>query len=521
MDGSVDQFETAKRESAILSDFRSSFLLVAAIFVASVAAYWHGFGPGDSERYVRAALDWLENGFHLGETHWALRHPFVLPIAASFYAFGVSEFSATLPNIAYAAALTAITYYFSRRYLGKVEGTIATAFVATSAFLVARPLELEVYGAEIFYAALACWLFVAASSERRRYVLLMATGVAAGLAWAIREPTLYLMLVFGALTLWSRKDFWRSALALGVGFVLIIAIEWLFYAIAAGDPFYRYRIDLGHRTTGQEITISGDDATVLNTIIRPLKDLLSYPTTTPFLVIAIFWVWFLGWRTILEPPARRKAIIVFGAMSLAAVPICAYAFNLSFPRYYPILTYAIFLVLAMATVETGRRHGRLAAITMATGITFLNAAAADFSRYNEYAEARFLAEFAARSAEPIAADPLTASRARYQLMLRGFDARESSRRIVMTSSPILGALYFKSHVVRGRDSNWCPLEIVDVRPTNWTHFILRATGLDKIAGAKIRSVTAKPEPVAIVRVLERPSAIDPKTGRACISGAEI
>lgn len=487
---------------------------VGATFVLSVALYWHGFGAGDPERYVQAGLDWLERGFHVGDTHWDLRHLFVLPIAASFALFGVNEFSATLPNIVYAGALSSLTFFFACRYIGKSEGFLAAIFIATSAFFVARPIELEIYGAEIFFAALACWLFVAAGVERRRLALLAAAGFAAGLAWLIREQTLYLMPVFGAFALLSRKDVLRALFALGLGFGAVIAAEWIFYAAAAGDPFFRYRVDLGHRTTGVDITLSSEDSTLASTILRPVKDLLAYPTTTPFLVLAAIAA-AAGWRTALEPPARRRTFLVFGVMSAIALPVCAYAFQLSFPRYYPILTYVVYLALALAATEATRRFGVAAGAAFASAVIFLNAAAADFSRYGEYAESRFLARYLASASEPVATDPLTASRTIYQLRLLGLSAPEASRRIVFTTSPDAGALYFKSHQVSSRAANWCALEIAEVRPVNWTHYLLRWSGLDKVAGAKIRSVAARPAPVEIVRVLDRPVSAEEIESGAC------
>ncbi len=498
----------------ILTDLRTSSMLAATLFFASIAFYWHGLGPGDPERYIRAALDWVEQGFNLGDTHWSLRHPVVLPMAGSFALFGVNEFSATLPNILYAGGLVIITFYFARRYLGRLDGTIAAVFIATSAFFVARPIELDGYGAEAFYTSLACWLFVAARLEPHRYALLFASGAAVGLSWAVREQTLYLLAAFGLLTLHSRKDLFRSLLAIGFGFGLIIAAELIFYTLAADDPLYRYRIDLNHRHIGREITIKGDDAKPFNTFMRPIKDLLTSPVTTPFLALSIIAALF-GWRKAFEPIARKQTFLVFCAAATVAVPICAYVFNLALPRYYSILTYALFLILAFAVADLARKHAARA-IAFAALVTFLNAAAADFSRYGEYAEPRHLAKIAARSAERIETDPLTASRARYQLVLQGWDLNDASARIGMSETPSVGALYFVSHRIARRNSNWCSIEISDVRPFNWTHYLIRKTGVDRFAGSKIRSIVAKPAPVELVRVLDRPAGVDPETGKPCM-----
>ncbi|MGE0408985.1 MAG: glycosyltransferase family 39 protein, partial [Amphiplicatus sp.] len=133
---------------------------VAALFAIAVVCFWSGLGPHDGIAYVNAALAWSENGPVLGETHWALRHLFVLPMAAGFRFFGASEFTAILPNILYAAGLVAITYIYARRCLGAGAGFAAAAFVATSAFFVGLALEVYIFGPEIFFGALAAWLFI-------------------------------------------------------------------------------------------------------------------------------------------------------------------------------------------------------------------------------------------------------------------------------------------------------------------------------------------------------------------------
>lgn len=97
---------------------------------------------------------WRDSPPYLGDTHWALRHIFVLPMAASFKLFGANEFTATLPNIVYAGGLVAITFYFARKYVGLSEAVFASVLVSTSAFLVSKPLEIAIYGPEVFSAPL-------------------------------------------------------------------------------------------------------------------------------------------------------------------------------------------------------------------------------------------------------------------------------------------------------------------------------------------------------------------------------
>lgn len=495
-------------------------LFISLLFVASAIFYWNGIGPGDAERYIGPALLWLSDGVNLGDTHWSLRLPFVLPMAASFALFGPGEFSAALPNILYAAGLVAITFWFGRRYLGAAEGFAAAGFIATSAYFVARPLEVEVYGAEAFFAALAVWLFIASSFEKRRLTLLFFSGLAAGFAFALREQACYVAGAIGLLILAERRDIWRAGLALSAGFALVVGAEILFYTVVAGDPFYRFRIDLGHREIGTNVEFKGAAASPFRRFTRMFVDVLSYAALTPFLLIAAALAWRPGWRLALAPETRKKALLVFVTISAIALPVSALIFNLSFARYYPILPYTIFLVIGVGAAAIWRRYGRLWGVAFIALVTLANAAATDFSRYNEYAEVRVLADLAAQSDEPIFTDGMTAFRARYQLAMRGFSLDEAAQRIISTKVATPGALFFKTYATPHVSPNWCVLKSIDARPLNWTHAILRGLGFETLGGGKVASIIAAPEPVLLVRALDGPAVPGEATSAPCLHPKE-
>src|SRR2546421_9525283 len=58
-----------------------------------------GFSDWDDHSYVEAADGWLAHAPFIGTTHWHLRHPLVLAIAASFWLFGRSEAALMVPTI--------------------------------------------------------------------------------------------------------------------------------------------------------------------------------------------------------------------------------------------------------------------------------------------------------------------------------------------------------------------------------------------------------------------------------------
>lgn len=492
-------------------------VLLALIFAGAAAFYWTGLGPGDAEHYIDAALRWRE-GSWLGDTHWALRHLFVLPMAAAFHVFGPSEFAATLPNIIFAALTVAITFVFARRVLGEREAFIAAALIATSAFFIARPLELDVYGAEAFFAALATWLFIAArEGEDRRF--LFAAGVTVGLAFAVREQAACLLVAFGLLLIRSRKDLLPSLLFLGAGFGVVIAAELLLYAFAASDPFYRYRIDLGHRDLGVGAALTPEQTRLLARAGRAAKFLVTTPATTPMLLLAAASALHLRRA---QPPLADKqesALSVFATVAIVSAILTPLAFNLAWTRYYPILTYAAFLVVATAIARLWAADARKMAAASIAAVVVVNLAAADFTRDGDYAEARALAWLAKDSAEPIYADALTVQRARYQLRLSGWTMPDASAKVRNIREARAGSLVFKTGRTPSPEGPACVTQALQIRTTGWTHAILRSSGIAKARGGRLGEIAAEPAPVTILRLLEAPSRVDPVSGQPCVPEA--
>lgn len=492
------------------------FLFTAILFAVSAAHYWHGFGPtGDAERYVAAAMRWYDDGRTLGETHWALRHLFVIPMAASFALFGPGEFAATVPNIAYAAGLTFLTFYLLRRYVGALEGAIGAFLIATSAFFVARPMEIGVYGAEIFFVAASGWLFVAAQNERRRMLLLFCAGAASGLAWTLREQSVAFMAGLGVIALLSRRQPFLSCLALGLGFASILAVELVAYSIAAGNPLYRYEIDLNHRAVGWKAIDPVADP-LGRKLFRPFHDILTDPITTPVIVLTAILSVIGGIQRLAEVESKKRALLAFAVASVISMLVSAYVFNLALPRYYPALVYFFALLGAAAIATLWRRGSKAMAVLSLAAILSLNVVGEEFSNYNEYTEARQLVRIVEQLQEPVFTDPLSGSRARHLLRMSKMPDEEIARRVRSGEPAPPGVLFFKAFSVKEPPAYLCVIERKSVRPHNWAHAFLRDTGIADRAGNQIRAITAAPRPVEFGRVVSGPAKIDPVSGKPCI-----
>jgi hypothetical protein len=491
---------------------------LGATFLAAVAAYWCGLGPGDAERYIEPALRWGD-GAYLGDTHWALRHLFVLPMAASIAALGPSELTATLPNVIYAALTVAVSWIFTRRYLGAIAALIVSALIATSAFFVARPLELDVYGAEAFFAVLAVWIFVAAGEAPKSGKFLAAAGFVAGLGWTVREQSSLLLAAFALLILVERRDILRSLALIAAGFATVIAVEMAVYALAASDPFYRYKIDLGHREIGVNGALTPERAQLTSRIARGARYLVTTPATTPMLLLAAAGSAYL-WQTKALDVASGKTMRAFGVAALVSAILTPIVFNISATRYYPILTYAAFLIVGVAIATIWRRGRRGWAVAATSAVMLVNLAATDFNRDGQYAEARDIAALAMAGSEPVFADSLNVNRARFQLRLRGWTEERAAAAVRNIREIETGSLVYRSQRAKIEDKPSCVLKFFSPRRLGLTHALIRETGISRLVGGDLERRTASPPPVPLIRILSEPGDVDPVSGKPCLQAVD-
>ncbi len=479
-------------------------MAVSALFAATLFLLWSGIGPNDATKYIEAALLWVERGPVLGDSHWSLRHPLVAPIAASFMVFGPGEFVSAIPNVLYAAGLVAMTFVFGRKYLGHAGGVAAAVLIATSSFFVGMQSEVTIAGAEVFFIALACWLFVGAIGRPGDLKRFAAAGVCAGGAWLCREVAIFLPAGF-ALVLLIRRPWPLGALAATIaGFAVVVSAELLAYALAAGDPFYRYEIDFGHNGAQSISDIVAPRSGVIRHLSRPIVYLFSDPVVTPFVILAALTLLAPGFRRSLATGSRRDAAIVFGVCAGAAFLISAYGMNLKSVRYYPLVAYSSLLALGAFLghlYDAGRTKRAAAAFA---GMAALSFAAGDFRLYDEYAESRHLARYIVRSGETITTDHATAARTWMYLMLDGLSRKDAGLRAVSAAQfpgPLCGLVYVATP--RGAEPaikaepSWREVWTADVRKRRRTHQVLSALGMENSGSPRLTEILRGAGPVTL------------------------
>jgi 4-amino-4-deoxy-L-arabinose transferase-like glycosyltransferase len=221
--------------------------LVAVIIAINPLGYFGG--NWDDGRYAHMITEWAKRGPIVGINHWALRWPVIFPAVLSVKLLGLGRTALMVSPILTFVALIAVTYFGARRFLGAKAALIGLAALVTTPELLIWATRLNPDIAETLFWAISLACFASARQTEDRIaqtVWLVLAGAGAGMAWATRETSLGLLLVF-ALSFLTGKDLPRPAyLWMAMGFASVLIPEWLSLWDATGDPLYRIHVDMNH-----------------------------------------------------------------------------------------------------------------------------------------------------------------------------------------------------------------------------------------------------------------------------------
>lgn len=396
-----------------------------------------GYTGEDDAHYLFAADGWLNEAPFLGTTHWHLRHPHVFAIAGSFALFGRSEAAMMLPTVLAYLGVIVLT----ARLVGKVAGHRAAvlaslAFAATPVFVFYAKIPYPDVS-ELFWgvASFACF-WTALDTGRLRWFV--AAGLAMAMAWLIRSSTIPFIALYGLLFLAGFRAPRVRYLAMAVGFLPPVLIEWGYYAWRAGNPFYRFGIDMhsleiptahmvGKVAHGLRPPFNAElmarwvpnSIVDVHWLVNPYIDFLTSPSFGPLYgLAAVAGLWL--WRGA-GPDGRVRAFA--GVVALLAglwIFSTIYVLNLRpQPRYFLPATWACCVLLGMAMAQVadhlpGRWWRRLAWAAFA-GLLLVDVALVS-ARKDPMAAERDLVAYVADSPRPVTTDLV---KARFLLEDRG------------------------------------------------------------------------------------------------------
>ncbi len=464
-------------------------LLAFGVYLAAAIVSWEGIGDWDGMHYIRGALLWVENGPSLGRDHWELRYPLVLPMAAAIEFAGRSELSASVPNFVYGGLLVLMSVVIGERFLAPRAGLFLGLLVASSPALALLPLEIEIRGPEIFLAVLSLWMFLEglAREDRKAAWFLLGAGLASGLAWMCREVAGYLPVVFvAAAYLLAPRGRRLAACLLPVSaFAATIAFELALYAVADGDPLYRYKTDMGHGVgrggTSFASTITGQDNVlgIAGVALKPLSLRVAEMTTGPFFIAGLLAALLLVVKQSRLSRAARHTLVVFGVAAVLSYALAAMILDLKLPLYFPMLDYLALVLIALAAAALAIRGYVTVSYAAVGSVCMAGVFITDLRRDYEFDACRAAAEVAIKNDAPVVTSDWIRERAEIVLRLQGMSAAAAAAEFADVSQARSGDIGFlpSQRWLAPADlfgPDW--MQIGETRPAllSWSHRLLVA-----------------------------------------------
>lgn len=404
-----------------LKDLTIIFLAAAAFLAMS----WIGFYGYDDWEYSEAANQWLSKGLFLGETHWALRHLHVLPIAASYALFGFGEFQLLLPTVIYFLLLLFVVYHFLNQVAGRKVALISCLVLISTPIMVLTTTMTRPDITEAFLVILSIFLFWRAAQDPAPARTLFFSGLAAGLGWITRETTVSLLVVYSLLFLaghrYARKHYWIMA----GGFASVLVLDCGYSMLMSGDPLYRYKTVIASAVaalpekTGNPSTLFG----IGETASSAGGNISVHWSIDPFLAILLneefgltFWiaipigVWLCFGHNV--DRHHRELARLLSLLALVWFLIVSYGLGLrEQPRYFTIPAIAAVMLIGIGMTRYGHlvsQKLRISLMGLLIAVNFLGFYVDDENHlYSERAAIRLAEE----TSEPIYTDPKTAFRA--------------------------------------------------------------------------------------------------------------
>ena len=217
-----------------------SWAFLALLFIATGARvhYFSGLQVGDDVVYSRIAMDHLRGDWGVWSVH-AARRGFILPIVASFALFGHGETSLVLYNALCSIGTVVVAYFLARRFFGTVSACVAGLIVAVHPLLVFYASECHTDTPLAFWTALAVLLLARAETLAHPGRTLFLAGILLGWAYLTKEAIVAILPFFVGHAL-IRRHRWTRYIPLVSAGLVVVGMEWIYYAATIGNPFYRY-----------------------------------------------------------------------------------------------------------------------------------------------------------------------------------------------------------------------------------------------------------------------------------------
>ncbi len=410
-----------------------------------LAFAWVGFTASDDAFYLGAATLWIAEFPYVAD-QFGLNRPVVsLPISAMYLIFGQGEFSSVLSTCLFYAALVLTTLNMLLPVVGLNWALGGALLLATTPVVLLKSTTPSADIPNLFLVVLSFWLFWRAlgrPDEQPR--LLLASGIAAGLAALAHEATVALLLFYGVLWVLGQVLARARFLYLAGGFAVILLVESLYFWVFAGNPLHRLALlqqaaAIHDRAASPFLGIAQGGTLHVWAPIDPIIMLLTHHN---FALLgwlslpALYWA--LRFDAERDPAITRLSRLLIGlAFCWFLVSALVLGQFILLPRYYMVPTYCLLMlaILWLAHGSNGKRARLKAGVAAIVLLVNLLAVAVDY-KHPRFAERELMALLQTNEG-PIHTDPLTAYNSEWFCRWAKVDCKR-----IETSPPGPGVLYF-------------------------------------------------------------------------------
>lgn len=221
---------------------KSVILLVLIILFALVLRliFFTGIDSSDSLAYTEFAYNFANQKFTTEGGLIANRIGIFFPVYLLYQFFGVNEFSSHILMLVISLASIILVYKFGKLLFNEKAGLISAFLLSFFPLDVIHATRLNSDLPSAFFVGLSVYFFLKSEkSKKSNSSYYLFSGISLGIAYLIREMAVFIILFFAIYTIYNRK-IKSSYLYIALGFVLIFAVELLYFYKSTGNPFYRY-----------------------------------------------------------------------------------------------------------------------------------------------------------------------------------------------------------------------------------------------------------------------------------------
>lgn len=222
----------------------AALLGIAWVFQSVTFIGFEGFN--DDSRYIEAAVGWLDKTPFVGETHWAIRHPTVLSIAASFAVFGTGIYAAAIPSLLCYLGLLGVTFWAIRSAAGQTAAIFCTLSAAIIPISAVNADAVFVWPYELLLIACSFFLIWYSGTKEQGALFAVLAGVFAGFAFLTRETTAAYLVGLGILFLLGLGPARKNYFYMAAGWLFVIGLDTAYFGLLVGDWLYRFKISSNH-----------------------------------------------------------------------------------------------------------------------------------------------------------------------------------------------------------------------------------------------------------------------------------